>query len=110
MKVSYNSKKLQKQMADATEIKKAFGTMAKRLQQRLDDMEAVDSLAVLRQIPAAQCHQLGGNRTKHWAVMITGNYRLIFTLDHDPVPLLPEGGIDERAVTNVCVMGIEDYH
>jgi proteic killer suppression protein len=41
---------------------------------------------------------------------LDGPYRLIFTSNHDPIPLLDSGGIDKAAVTQVLIMGIVDYH
>lgn len=40
MKISYSTNKLKKQMSSASEIKKAFGVNAKRVQSRLDDITA----------------------------------------------------------------------
>jgi proteic killer suppression protein len=43
-------------------------------------------------------------------VVLTGNWRLIFRPDHDPVPQRSDGGIDLAAVTAVIIVAIEDYH
>ena len=37
-------------------------------------------------------------------------YRLLFVPGHDPVPELPSGGVDLRAVTKVIVIEIADTH
>jgi plasmid maintenance system killer protein len=110
MNIIYSSNKLRRQMATASERKKAFGPIAVRLSARLDDIEAAATLAVLQQIRAANCHMLTGNRQGQWAVMITGNYRMIFILNHDPVPLLPNNIIDVEKVTSICITEIGDYH
>lgn len=39
-----------------------------------------------------------------------GQYRLVFTPDHDPVPLLDDGGIDRASVTAIRIEEIVDYH
>jgi proteic killer suppression protein len=30
--------------------------------------------------------------------------------DHDPVPRLPDGGVDEAAVTKIRFIEVTDYH
>jgi proteic killer suppression protein len=110
MNITYRSNKLQKQLSNATEIKKAFGQMAKKMSSRLDDIISSPSLAVLMQIPAANCHPLTGDRIGEWAVNISGNHRLIFELDHDPVPKKSDEGIDTRQITDIIITGTEDYH
>jgi len=110
MKIDYGSNKLKKKLSTAGEISKAFGTMAKKVQQRLDEIDAVPSLAALIQIPAANCHPLSGNRSGEWAVNISGNYRLVFTLDHDPIPTLENGEIDRIKVTAIKIIETTDYH
>ncbi|HEY5367741.1 MAG TPA: hypothetical protein VIJ75_02020 [Hanamia sp.] len=110
MKIEYGSNKLKKQLSNASEIKKAFGINAKRVSTRLDDICASPNLAVLQQIPAANCHLLTGNREGEWAVDISANYRLIFKIAQDPVPLKDAGGVDTIKVTDIRIIEIGDYH
>lgn len=39
-----------------------------------------------------------------------GQYRLVFTPDHDPVPRLDDGGIDRASVRAIRIEEIVDYH
>jgi plasmid maintenance system killer protein len=110
MKISYGSNKLKKKMSSASEISKGFGTMAKKVQQRLDEIESSPNLSVLMQIPAANCHPLSGNRSGEWALNISGNYRLIFTIDHDPIPITETGEIDRIEITDIRIIEATDYH
>lgn len=110
MKIDYGSNKLKKQLAGATEIKKAFGINAVRVSRRLAEIEASESLRVLLQIPGANCHPLTGDMTGEWAVDISANHRMIFELDHNPVPLQEDGSIDTGKVTDVLITGTKDYH
>ncbi|WP_286841914.1 MULTISPECIES: type II toxin-antitoxin system RelE/ParE family toxin [Sphingobacterium] len=109
MKITY-SNKIKKKFSSAAEIKKAFGTMAKKVQARLDDIEASPNLNVLMQIQAANCHALSGNRDGEWAVNISPNHRLIFEIDNDPIPLTPTGEIDRIRVTDIRIIDTTDYH
>lgn len=110
MKIEYKRNKLKKQLSNASEIKKNFGVNAKRLSSRLDDIESSPTLAVLIQIPATNCHPLTGDRNGEWAVDVSGNFRLVFEIDHDPIPKTVDGGIDVQTVTNICILEIGDYH
>jgi plasmid maintenance system killer protein len=110
MKIDYNNNKLKKQLSSATEIKKHFGVNAKKVSARLSDIEASPNLAVLVQIPAANCHQLTGNRKGEWALNISPNHRMIFEIGHDPLPLKEDGSIHTILVTDILITGTEDYH
>lgn len=110
MKINYQKNKLKKQLSSASEIKKYFGINAKRIVARLDDMEASPNLAILIQIPAANCHQLSGTRVGQWAVDVSANYRLIFVVDHEPIPLKKDKSLDTSLVTIISILEIADYH
>jgi plasmid maintenance system killer protein len=111
MNIDYKSNKIRKQLSNATEIKKAFGTNAKRVAQRLDDIIDSPNLEVLLQIPAANCHPLTGDRNGQWAVDISASHRMIFEINHDPVPEKDDGSIDTILVTDILVVETNtNYH
>ena len=110
MKIDFKNNKLEKQLGSATEIKKAFGVNAKRVSTRLSDIRAADNLAVLMQIPPANCHALTGNRNGQWSVDISANHRMIFEISNDPVPLKDDNSVNTILVTDIIITGTEDYH
>jgi len=110
VKIRFGNNKLAKQLENASAIKKAFGTMAKKVAMRLDDIEAAPNLFILKQIPQANCHELKGNRQGEWAVNISVNHRMIFKIDHNPIPLKGDHSIDEIVITDIVITGTEDYH
>jgi plasmid maintenance system killer protein len=110
MRITYKKNKLEKQLSNASEIKKNFGVNAKRVSSRLDDIISSPTLAVLMQIPAANCHSLSGDRAGQWAVDVSGNFRLIFEIDEEPIPKTEDGSINTSAVKNICIVEIVDYH
>ena len=110
MNIDFGNNKLKKQFSNATEIKKAFGEMAKRVAQRVQEMLDAPNLAVLMQIPAANCHPLKGDRLGQWAVFVSPNYRLLFEIDHNPVPIKTDGSVDATKVTRVTIIATADYH
>jgi proteic killer suppression protein len=109
MNITY-SNKIRKKLSSSSEIKRAFGSMAKKVQTRLDDITASPNLKVLMQIPSANCHPLSGNKDGEWAVDISANHRLIFELNHDPVPMKDNGEIETIEVTDVRIIETTDYH
>jgi plasmid maintenance system killer protein len=110
MTIEFDSKKLAKQFADEKAIKRAFGDMAKGIIARLADLEAVDTLADMRMLPGAQCHELSGDYFGYFAVKVSPNYRLIFCPTEQPPPTLADGGIDWSAIAAITIIEIADYH
>jgi plasmid maintenance system killer protein len=110
VEIYYKSRKLEKQLKDPRELAKSFGQLARKVNQRLKDLEAADNLAIMRTIPAARCHELTGDRKGALAVDISGNYRMIFEPYHVPVPQKEDGGLNWEAVTKIQIVDIEDYH
>lgn len=89
---------------------KAFGQRAKMVNQRMQELKAANNLEVVRQIPAADCHMLKGNREGEFAVKISANFRLIFIADHDTLPKSEKGGIEWILITDIQMLEVEDYH
>jgi proteic killer suppression protein len=56
------------------------------------------------------CHQLRADRHGEFAVDLWGAYRLVFEPDHDPLPRLPDGGLDRSLVTRIRIKEVVDYH
>lgn len=111
MNIDYKTNKLRKQLSNLSEIKKHFGANAKRVNQRMEDITASNNLQVLCSIPQANCHPLTGDRAGEWAVDVSANYRLIFTIDHDPVPVKEDGSVNRIMVTDIQIIAAqEDYH
>jgi len=109
MNISY-SRKIEKKLSSATEIKKAYGKIASVVSRRIAEIKAAPNLAVLQQLPGPNCHPLTGNRAGQWAVNISGNYRLIFEIDQDPIPYDDTGAINTLLVTDICIIETTDYH
>lgn len=110
MKVGFSSNRLKRQLSDAAEIKRSFGVNAKRVAQRMAELNAAPNLKVLQQIPAANCHPLTGDRSGEWALDISARHRMIFVIDHDPVPVDEDGVVDCKCVTAIRIEEITNYH
>lgn len=110
MEILYKTKKLEKQLTNPKDIKKTFGNSAKRVNQRIKDLKAAETLEVMRSIPAARCHELKGDRQGQLAVNVSNNYRIIFEPYHDPIPQKDDGGLDWTKVVIIKIEEVTDYH
>ncbi|MGD8453009.1 MAG: type II toxin-antitoxin system RelE/ParE family toxin [Phycisphaerae bacterium] len=111
MEVSFASRSMQKVCSIAKEAHRKWGSaVARRLQQRLMELRAAETLADISHLPPARCHELTGDRAGQISVDLAHPYRLIFVPDHDPVPQKPDGGLDRASVTKVLVLEVCDPH
>ncbi len=110
MEISFATSKLAKLCNSEKKLRGTYGPrMAGVIQQRLMDLDAAETLQSMTDVPG-RCHQLTGNLAGLFAVDLVHPDRLVFTLDHDPVPRLSGGGVDWSKVTKIEVAGIGDYH
>jgi plasmid maintenance system killer protein len=111
MKLFYSSKKLARSVANLPAIAANYGTHARLVNQRKNELEAAPNLSTMRSIPAAHCHELTGKLKGKLSVSISGNHRIIFKPAHDPVPTKEDGGLDWSRVTEITILDIGvDYH
>lgn len=111
MKVGFSSTKLAKQCGTSAARVKEFGPeRALKVKLRLEQLTAAGNLKEFRTLPQARCHQLTGDRDEQFSADLDGPYRLIFEVADEPVPRLPDGGIDLDAVRTVRIVEITDPH
>lgn len=111
MNISYKSNKLGKSVASPKDIMKYYGTRAKLVNRRIEELKAAATLEAMRTLPQANCHELSGDRKGEFAVDISANHRIIFEPDHDPIPQTEDGGINWTQITDITILAIgEDYH
>lgn len=98
MKVEYKSKKLEKICTVYSEAKKQYDeNMAAKIHQRINEIEASETVEFMVQFHIGRCHQLKGNRKGQYAMDLIHPYRLVFE---------QVGNIIQIA----RVISIEDYH
>lgn len=111
MDVSFANRGMQKACSSAKESQKRWGErIARKLQQRLMELKAADTLADISHVPPARCHELSGDRAGQLSVDLVHPHRLIFKPGHDPIPEKLEGGLDRTKVTRIVVMEVCDTH
>lgn len=109
MEVSFDDPDLAETFRNERELRKKHGAVrAKKIQQRLNDLDAAETLAIMRTAPG-RCHELRGDRAGQLSLDLDHPYRLLFRPVGNPDPG-PGGGLDWSAVRAVVVIGIEDTH
>lgn len=79
LKVEYKSKKLEKICTDASFTEKIYGIkMAEKIQLRVDQIKATDSIEMMIKYKIGRCHLLKGKRSNQYAVDLVHPYRLVF--------------------------------
>jgi len=116
MTITYNNNKLEKSVSDLKNINKNYGKITgKKILERLDILESADNLLIINEIEVLRLHKLGGNKKNQWSIDLHQNWRLLFEITHDPIPMLEndEGGndgFDFLAITSIEITSIEDTH
>ncbi len=110
MNICFKNRKLEKALTDPISLTKSYGSLAKRIHQRLIELGDAEILEVMKTILAAKCHELSGNRKGEFAVAISANFRLIFEPNQQPIPRKPDGGLDWKEITEIQINEVTDYH
>lgn len=88
-------------------VKKLGSACARKLQNRLGDLEAASCVS---ELVAGRPHALRGDRAGQYAVDLAGGYRLVFAPANDPAPRREDHSIDWSRVTIISIEYIGDYH
>ena len=111
MEVLFSTRKMQRDCSTERDMVRRWGKpLAKKLQQRLMELSAAQTLADMSRLPPARCHELTLDRKGQLSVDLAHPYRLIFVPDHDPAPSKTDGGLDWAGVTRVLVVKVVDTH
>ena len=108
MEISFDSAKLAKLCNSRVALERAYGVVcAKRIGQRLQELEAVDCLA---DMVFGRPHELTGDRAGQVSVDLVHPLRLIFRPTAQPPPLKTDGGLDRVKVKSVTIVEVRDTH
>ena len=101
------SRKLDKILNDPRLLVKSFGhDRAKRIQMRLDEFDAANTLQQIPSDPPPRCHRLHNNLEGEFAVDVSKNFRIIFE-GYDKNDQL---SVEKSEIVTVQITQIEDYH
>lgn len=108
MDIHFKDKKIRELCEKRAVAEKKLGAAcARKLQTRLDDLDAATRVTDL---VAGNPHPLKGDRHGQFAVDLAGGWRLVFAPRHDPCPTKDDQSIDWSRVTIISIEYIGDYH
>lgn len=108
MIISFVSKKLSKLCSDKEMVKELGSSCAKKLKQRLNELEASPNMSMIPQF--ARCHPLKGNLQGKYAIDLEHPKRLLFEPDFEESGLSESGEIILSQITAIVIIAITDYH
>ena len=98
MDITYKNKKIEKVCTDAKVADRTYGNaMAEKIQMRIDEISAADTVEMMIQFHIGRCHPLTNSRKGQYAVDLVHLYRLIFEKHGDEIQI-------------AHIMEIVDYH
>ncbi|MGI6360064.1 MAG: plasmid maintenance system killer protein [Acholeplasmatales bacterium] len=102
MKINYENNRIKKILEIDLLLQKNFPNEYKTIKNRLTMLNAVSNLSQISHLPPSRRHKLKGNLGECWAVDVSNKKRLIFKS-------LIEG-LNPLKITEIIIIGIEDYH
>ena len=98
MDITYKNNKIMKICMDAKIADRTYGNeMSQKIQMRIDEIRAVDTVEEMIQCRIGRCHPLSNNRKGQYAVDLVHPYRLVFEKHGSEVQI-------------AHIMEIVDYH
>lgn len=111
MMIAFKSRKLEKTLNSGSALVRTYGNRkARAIKLRLAVLANASTLAAVPHTPPDRRHQLTDDREGQYAVDLDRHNRLIFSPNHEPVPLRDDGGIDLHRVTAIMILEVTDYH
>ena len=110
MEILFATASLRRDCSDAKRRRRRWGESGERLGRRLDDLQAAPNLAAVLPPMPGRLHALVKDRAGQFSMDLKHPYRLILEPADDPIPPMPDGGIDLGRVTAMRVIGVEDTH
>lgn len=98
MEITYKNNKIRKICTDIKVAEKTYGAqMAEKIDMRIGEISAADTVEMMIQFRIGRCHPLTQNRKGQYAMDLVHPYRLVF-----------EKNGNEIQITNI--LEIVDYH
>lgn len=111
MEIIFRTPKLAKTFNSMKLLQRVHGKrMAQVIATRLAVLNAAGTLSMVPVDPPERRHQLKGDRDEQFAVDLVHPRRLVFEVNHEPVPRRDDGGIDTDRVTSIRILEVRDYH
>lgn len=103
MDLNYKNKKLEKDCESPNKARAKYGDLiGKNLVKMIKKFKAAETLQDIKDLQSNGLHELNGDRKEEFAVKLTANWRLIFTV--------PTGEKNYKNINVIRIEKIEDYH
>jgi len=110
MELHFSSKSLEKWLTHDRLMKSKFGDCYFKLRLRMNELDAVDSLAGISAYPPPRRHMLTGDLSGCFAVDVSKNQRIIFEPFPKSIPYQEDGTINYEAIKSIKILDVRDYH
>lgn len=110
MELHYKSRKLEKTLTDDKQLCKSYGTLAKKIKQRINQLKSADNLGTIAQLPVLRLHPYKADPKGLWSIDIQQNWRILFTIGNNPLPVSEDGCINIKEVTIIKIEQLTDPH
>ena len=108
MEISFETERAAKLFNSKAALDKKYGDeCGKRIRQRLQQLEAVDTL---EDMVFGRPHELKGDMAGEVSLDLVHPLRLIIRPTDQPPPTKPDGGLDRTKVKRVTIAEITDTH
>lgn len=88
MQVNYRNRQIEKICTNASDATKKYGKRtAGLIHQRVDEIDAADSVEMLVKFGIGRCHQLVGDRKGQFAMDLAHPLRLVFEVIRDEIQI-----------------------
>lgn len=88
MDITYKNRKIEKVCTDAKTAERTYGReMADKIHQRIDEIDAADTVEMMIKFHIGRCHSLTQNRKGQYAVDLVHPYRLVFEKNGDKIQI-----------------------
>jgi toxin HigB-1 len=109
MELHFANRSLQAACTGERESNRLWGVdCARVVRRRLMQLAAAESLAVVAALKPARLTPLADPRDGAYAIDALPPIHIVFEPCHDPVPTLPNGGVDAARVTAIRILAVEE--
>lgn len=110
MKITFKNNKLEKSLTTDKGLARTYGELAKKIKQRINQLTSADNLEVIAKLTELRLHPYIGKDKGTWSIDIHKNWRILFTINQDPIPTKEDGGVDLKEITIISIESVKDPH
>jgi len=110
MKLSFKTKKLERSLTTDKGLSKAYGALANKIKQRINQLISANDLEIVSKLPVLRLHQYKGKEKGTWSIDIQKNWRILFIVNQNPIPTKEDGSVDLKAITIIRIEAVADPH